>query len=216
MIRAAAIAAILPALAGTLCADVPRKQPRTKYAKLWNDSPFTSKPVSDSVEEDNPFDDFVLGGVSPIAGGYRVTLLDKKKSDARTYIESDKPSDFKILEVSRKKGDPLGTTVRLSRGSQTGVVSFDEKLLVLKAAPQQQQQNPAQQGRNQPPARPPVAGTQGQPNPAPQRQPRPRIVPPPAVNTPAPANAPQTLPAPAVQPNAIDVNEPPANFRRRR
>ncbi len=170
---------VLLALAGLVAADVPKKAPITKYSGLWVNSPFTSKPPPpEGVDAPNPLDDYALIGVSPIGGtGYRVTLINKKKPDERITVDSDSSkSGFKIVGVTRKAGDPLGTVVNMTNGSMSGSVKFDEKLLTLvKAAPPQAppgQQQQQQQQPGQPQIQP------GQPQP--QRQPRPRVVPPPA------------------------------------
>jgi hypothetical protein len=164
---------VLLALAGLAAADVPKKAPITKYSGLWVNSPFTSKPLVDpGGPEENPLDDYALIGVSPIGGtGHRVTLINKKKPDERITVDSDSPkSGFKILNVTRKAGDPLGTVVSMESGKMKGTVRFDEKLLTLvKAAPPAPQ--PGQPQPGQPQLQP------GQPQPG--RQPRPRVVPPP-------------------------------------
>lgn len=154
----------------------PTRPGLTKYQGLWNNSPFTSKPIVDpGVPEADPLEDLALLGVSPIANGYRVTLINKKKPEERKTVDSDKPSDeFKIISVVRKAGDPLATVVRMTAGSHTGNVGFDEKLLTLAPPPVAKPQAP--------PGVQPVPGQQmpqAMNNPQ-ARQPRPRVVPPPA------------------------------------
>ena len=164
--------------------------PLARYASLWANSPFTSKPpppVAGPLV--NPLDDYALIGVSPIGvNGYRITLINKKQPDQRITVDSGSTkTDFKILEVIRKSGDPLGTTVRMTSGSMTGIVSFDESLLTLVKA---QQGNPGNLQPTTPTIIPPIAQPQappsqhGHPNPPPggpfpTRQPRPRVIPPP-------------------------------------
>lgn len=165
-------------------AELPQKPPLNRYTRLWSDSPFTSKPPpTEQGPQVNPLDDYALIGVSPIGtNSYRVTLINKKQPDDRITVDSNSiRSDFKILGVTRKQGDPLGTVVRMSSGSMIGTVTFDEKLLTLAppAAPA------APQANGQPPMPVQVQpGQPGQPQPQPQRQPRPRVVPPPTLNTP--------------------------------
>jgi len=185
--HAAAPRILLLALAftGWAAADLPKKAPITKYTGLWTNSPFTSKPPPpEAGPAVNPLEDYALCGVSPVTAGYRVTLLNKKKPEERIIVETDRPSDgFKILSVTRKPGDPLGTVVRMMSGSITGTVSFDEKLLTLAAPP----------AAKPPPQAPPgvVPGQpQLQPGQMPQRQPRPRVVPPPMPQTPQPQQQP--------------------------
>ncbi|HVJ45732.1 MAG TPA: hypothetical protein VM511_05055, partial [Luteolibacter sp.] len=143
------------ALAAMAAADLPKPAPVTRYTALWTESPFTTKPPDNiNAPEPNPLEDYALGGIAPISGGYRITLLNRKNPEERIVIP-DNP-DFKILAVQYASGNPLDTTVRLSTGSKTGTVAFDPKLLVLKAAPapqpqQQQQQNMPPGAAPQPP-----------------------------------------------------------------
>lgn len=183
---------LLLALTGLAEAALPKKAPISRYTSLWTNSPFTSKPPPpEAGPENNPLDDYALIGVSPITGSnrYRVTLINKKKPDERITVDSDKTvSGFKILGVTRKPGDPLGTVVRMSSGSMTGTVSFDEKLLTVATA-----KAPPQAAPPQVPGQPPQPVPPGQAQPL--RQPRPRVVPPPA-----PKAGAQVKPAQPVQP----------------
>lgn len=164
-------------LIGWVFSQIPQKAPLSRYSGLWQDSPFTSKPPPPEAGPlVNPLEDFVLLGVSPIRGGYRVTMMDKKATDKRITVDSDnQSSNYKILGVSRTPGDPLGTSVQMSIGSKSGTIRYDEKTLVLAAAAPP---NPVA-----PPGQPPMPVVQPQPIPdgqQPVRQPRPRVVPPPA------------------------------------
>lgn len=166
-------------------ADLPKKAPITKYTGLWTNSPFTSKPPPpEAGPVVNPLEDYALVGVSPVGAGYRVTMMNKKKPEDRITVDSDRPREgFQILGVTRKKGDPLGTVVRMKSGESTGSISFDEKLLVLAAAPVAKAPPKVQPG-----AVPGQPVQPGQPQPggqSAQRQPRPRVVPPPQPGQPA-------------------------------
>lgn len=174
-------------LAGLAAADIPRKAPLSRYSTLSTNSPFTSKPLQpEGTPESNILDDYALIGVSPIGGnGYRVTIINKKKPEDRIKIDSDDPkSEFKVLGVTRKSGDPLGTVVSLGHGSMKGTVAFDEKLLTLvtpkPAAPQPPQ--PPIPGQPIPPTAMPNNGQPFQ-----GRQPRPRVIPPPTLPVQQPA-----------------------------
>jgi hypothetical protein len=141
----------------------------------------------------NPLEDYALLGVSPIANGHRVTLINKKQADQRITVETGKTSadGFSIIKVNREAGQPLNTTVLMASGSMQGTVSFDEKLLTIAAPPPTA---PAAQAPGQAPPQ-----IQGQPAPGQtiQRQPRPRVVPPPAPGQPnaAPAQIPGQRPS---------------------
>jgi len=188
-------------LTGWAAADLPRKAPLSKYTTLWTNSPFTSKPPPpEPGQVANPLEDYSLTGVSPIGSGYRVTLLNKKKPEEIIVVDSDKPAGgFKIIAVTRKSGDPLGTVVRLSSGTVTGTVAFDSSMLALAAPPAANPQP------NQPPGVQPLPAPQnGQPG---VRQPRPRVVPPP------PAAAPGSA---AARPQGIRPAQPSVRPDRRR
>ena len=190
MPRVLHIILLVPALVGWAAADVPRKAPITKYAGLWTNSPFTSKPPPpEAGPVVNPLEDYTLAGVSPVSSGYRVTLLNKKKPEERIIVESDKPREgFKILGVTRKAGDPLGTVVRMQSGSVTGTVAFDETLLTLAPPPAAKPQVPPGV------VPPPQLGQPPQPGQQPLRQPRPRVVPPPTPNPKRPTSSPAPSP----------------------
>jgi hypothetical protein len=197
-------------LIGWVAADLPRKAPLTKYSRLWSDSPFTSKPPPPPPgEEVNPLEDYALCGVSPIPSGYRVTLLNKKNPEERIVVDSDRPKEgFSILSVSRKAGDPLGTVVRMSSGSVTGTVAFDEAHLapVAPAAPAAPPKGPP---GLQLPGQP---GQPLQPGQIPQRQPRPRVVPPPT--TQAQGGVPGAAPGAAAIPQPQPTGARPTGFTR--
>jgi hypothetical protein len=186
------ISLLLAALSGLAFSDVPRKPVLSTYSKLWTDSPFTTKPPPPTAgPEGNPLDDYALLGISPIGGGkYRVTLINKKKPDERKMVYSDSAdSEFKILGVTKKAGDPMGTVVNMSVGSKTGTVSFDEKLLTI-APVAAAKPMPVQPGQPQPVP---------QPQPGDPRQPRPRVVPPPTIQPPGQPQVPQVQPGQPAQ-----------------
>lgn len=141
---------LILALVGGVRAEVPRKPVLSKYQSLWKDSPFTTKPEGPTVSTYNPMQDYVLLGVSPIEQGYRVTMLNRKRpNDRRLIVESHRPAaGFEIKEVMRKEGDPLATTVRLQRGTTTGVIAFEEKFLTLKPPPAAAAPNREQRGNS--------------------------------------------------------------------
>lgn len=193
-------------LTGWAAADVPRKAPLTKYRELWLNSPFTTKPPPDDNGPPPPsvLNDYALAGVSPIKGGYRVTIINKKNPDERKYVYSDQPNashGFTIVSVERKKGDLLGTVVHMRAGTQEGTVSYDEKFLTIAAPPAAAQPDPRgrQKGgkplppnnavnaaMNNPHQHPAANPPQGDQQNAP-RAPRPRVIgPPPAPQPPEP------------------------------
>jgi hypothetical protein len=179
---------IFTALTAGFCvvasADIPKKAPINKYAGLWSNSPFTSKPPPvQAGPVVNPLEDFTLSGISPVPGGYRITIISKKNPELKKVIEPGGKSEFTVVSVNRDPSKSLGTTVVLASGGMQGTVSFEKEMLTLKAPPAPQQQ-PQQQ--NLPPGITPAQAGQDANS---TRQPRPRIVPPP---TPAATNSKNT------------------------
>lgn len=135
----------LPAIA-----TVPQKAPLTRYATLWNPSPFTVKPVvAPTAPLANPFEELVLRGVAPLSnGGYLVTMVNKKNPQEVTRIDTQRGSDFTVVKVERDPSKRLGTVVHLSKGGQTGTVSYDEKIAnSIKALPKANPQQPPVPGQ---------------------------------------------------------------------
>jgi len=182
---------VLLSIIGLPAAELPKKALLARYTPLWENSPFTTKPkVDPGAPLENPFDNLVLKGVAPIAGGYLITLINKKNpAEAVPPIDTDRPSEYEVVKIDRDPDKPLGTVVTLKKGSQVGTVTYDDKLSAPKPPP-------AKPGRNlpgkpqvpgQPPQVPqaPQPPQPGQANPAAgaARQPRPRAVAPPTSGT---------------------------------
>ena len=168
------------AVSGLNAADLPKKAPLSRYTELWTKSPFTAppKPVDDGPVV-NPFEDLALKGVAPIAGGYLITLINKKNpAEAMPPIDTDQPSEFQVLRIEHDPDKALGTVVYLSKGDITGSVTFDEKLSFPKAPikPPVNKTAQPQPGQVVPPKPPPVPTPPPTP-PSASRQPRARVVP---------------------------------------
>ena len=168
------IATLLLASVGISEGRAPRKPVPSAYSSLWQDSPFTAKPVTVAGVAYNILNDYVLIGVGPAEKGHRVTLLNSKQpKDGRIIIRSGVPNqhDIMIDEVMsqgerRDSNGMLPTKVRIKDSSgNSAVVGFDKKFLTIKA--------PA-------PAAPMPAQPAQKPNPAkpdsPQRETRRRII----------------------------------------
>ncbi len=167
---------LLPAV---VLADVPVKPTLTRYAPLWTDSPFTTKPEpidTGRPPEENPLEDYALGGISKLKDGYYAVLINKKKPEEREVIKPGTDSDFQVVSVQWGEKNWKDTVATVRSGSHTGSVGFDDQVLAVKKTPPQQP--PAQQPQ---PGRPVIPGlnpnNQNQPNNV--RSPRPRVVRPP-------------------------------------
>lgn len=125
------------ATTGAVFADVPQKAPLGRYQALWHSSPFTSKPSCDlPTVAETAHDDFTLGGVSPIPGGYRVTILPKTGKLDRIHLDSGETvSGITIQRVEFDESDPLNTIVYLKSGALSAPLRFDRQALSSKPQP---------------------------------------------------------------------------------
>lgn len=125
---------LLAAAAPLVRAEVPAKAPVTRYSVLWNDFMVRTPERAESKPVD-PLADYALAGVSPVAGGYFVTLLNRKKPDERLLLEPGRKSDFRVMEVLPGEAGPLSTRVRIGYGHGDSLLAFDPALLALKPSP---------------------------------------------------------------------------------
>ena len=140
-------------LAGTtaFAAGPPVKQPVTKYLHLSQNSPFTTKPIiATEAREDTTFEDWALGGVSEVEGGYMVTLVNKKNQgetqvikprgtvhstkDEMKWIDPGAPGSFKVEGVEFGKKSWKDTIVLVSVGGEKGTMKFDDNQLAPASA----------------------------------------------------------------------------------
>ncbi|MBM3864161.1 MAG: hypothetical protein FJ385_09500 [Verrucomicrobia bacterium] len=172
---------------GAAHADIPRKAPILKYKSLWENSPFTTKPAPTAAPDAAPLEEYSLLGISPVSGGYRVTLGTKSKESGEKRIhvfsnESNAAHGFTIDRVEIDRDKPLNSKVHLNTPTGPGTVVFDQAALAARA-PQPQARPAMQMNAQGQPGQPgqPVAvqPPAGQPQPAgqPGGRPRPRIVP---------------------------------------
>lgn len=174
-------------------AGAPVKVPDHTYNHLSSNSPFTSKPEKKAPDDvATPLDDWALGGVSEVEGGYMVTIFHKKNAgemqiirpggtlkkakDEMEWINPGASGSYKVERVEYGKESWKDTVVYLSSGSRSDKVAFDEKLLApaAAAAPPQNRQ-PGQPGQPNAQQQPGIVLPAGQPG---NRPPRQRVVPP--------------------------------------
>jgi len=155
LLAAAVFAASLPVAGG---AGVPRKQPVGRYAALWNDSPFTVKPVEEGPKEPeaHPVDDYTLAGVAEMDGGWFVVLMNKKKRDDRVRIKPGVPNEQGFQVTNVKFGDGYkDTQVEVMAGGRKTWVAYEDKFLVLQRPPAAGGgKKPAPAAVKRPPAKP--------------------------------------------------------------
>ncbi|MFK7851336.1 MAG: hypothetical protein AB8D78_10195 [Akkermansiaceae bacterium] len=143
--KSAILTLILAGLTSPVWGEIPRKAPITRYTGLWTNSPFTSKPPPPTVVSTiNPLDDFVLTGIAPVPGGYRITVINRKDPTNKEVIEPGGNSDFELVSVNRNPEVSLGTTVVLAVNGKQGTVTFDRAAITLNSPPAAPQQRDEQ------------------------------------------------------------------------
>ena len=187
----------LAGVAALHAVEVPKKAPLTRYQSLWNESPFTTKPLPPPPDATvNPFEDMALRSIAPLSnGGYLINLVNRKNLEETTSIDTERSSEYKVVKVERNPDKRLGTVVHLTKGTVSGTVAYDEK---ISSAPKTAKPPKANQPNHpgQPPGAPAGPQLPGvNPN-DPNRQGRQRVV------VPAPTTAPGGAP-PAVVPGAV-------------
>jgi hypothetical protein len=136
--------------AAVASAEVPSKAPVGRYSLLWEAgrSPFTTPKKEASAPRANPLEDWSLGGVSEITGGYMITLNHRKNAGETLVIRPDgvqkllpdkverlepgAPGTFKLDRVEYGKGGWQDISVHLSAGSEVAVIRFDEDSIAPK------------------------------------------------------------------------------------
>jgi hypothetical protein len=76
------------------------------------------------------FDNYALGGVSKIAEGFFVVLIDRRDPQKRVVIRPGETSEFRVISVNWSNQDWKQTSVVLTDGRSTSPVGFDETLLI--------------------------------------------------------------------------------------
>lgn len=125
------IVAFTAGLMGFAVGEAPRKQEVDRYASLWNASPFTVKPSVHPAPDTNPMEDWALGGLSEVNGGYYMILLNRKSPGKAEIVTPQAESDFQVMSVRRDTNDYLKTQVQVSYQGLAAWIGYDEKLLTL-------------------------------------------------------------------------------------
>lgn len=117
-------AVIWPAQAG----DIPDGYPVTRYASLWQHSPFTTVSVQQEAAPAGFADKLVLVGVATIGNEKMATLINKDSQERIEVAASPNAQGLRLVSVE-PNADPLAVTVTIQKGDETGKVKFDKATL---------------------------------------------------------------------------------------
>jgi len=121
---------------GVVSAKPPRQPRVSQYSRLWTASPFTIKPTAPVTTVASPLErDWSLGSIVPVNNGYAVTLINKKdRKDRVRFLPGFSAGEFKLLEVKQNINSRKESRVLISKGSQKGWITYDEKVVALRVA----------------------------------------------------------------------------------
>jgi len=122
-------------MAAWVSAKPPEKPRLMQYSRLWTNSPFTIKPARAVPTVVSPLErEWSLGSIRPSPNGYSVTLINKKNRKERVrFIPGYSSGAFKLLEVKQNVQSPKQSKVLVSKGGQKGWITYDEKIVALRA-----------------------------------------------------------------------------------
>lgn len=142
-------------LAGLVMAKPPRKPSVGQFSALITRSPFTIKPTKEPTKTLSPLErDWMLGSIRPSGNGWSVTLINKKdRKDRIRLIPGFSSGDFQIVEVNQDPRDFENSRVKIRKGSQTGWITYDEKLVKVRpsAASRTSSKKTSNKGKSSPP-----------------------------------------------------------------
>lgn len=121
----------------------PRKPAASQFNILVAKSPFTIRATSEGTRSLSPLEkEWGLGSIRPNTGGtgWSVTLINKKDRKKRLrFVPGFSPEGYELLEVKQDTKSPKASEVKVSDGSQTAWISYDENLIKLRKTTQSKQ-----------------------------------------------------------------------------
>lgn len=150
-------------------AAIPQAYDIARYQFIWEKSPFT---LSSAAEEPvaNFAANYALVGQGFIGGRAYVRILDKTSQQRFTVAEGEPANGVELISLEASN-DPLESTARVRKGSETGVLRFDPALLsAASAAPPAVPAVPQPPGNVQPDVNKPTQTPPGTNIPAPRRR----------------------------------------------
>jgi hypothetical protein len=136
--RAIIIAGLVAA--GVVHAVPPRKPAASQFNILVAKSPFTIRATSEGTRLLSPLEkEWMLGSIRPNTGGtgWSVTLINKKDRKKRLrFVPGFSPDGYELLEVRQDTKSPKASEVKVSDGSQTAWIAYDDNLIKVRKTAQ--------------------------------------------------------------------------------
>jgi hypothetical protein len=152
---------------------VPQAYPEDRYLTMWDKNPFLLKTAVIEQKTESFAKDWALSGISASSGIYSVRIFNKQTGKfERLKQGSVSAGEFQLVSVTYDK-DRSKSSVKVSRGSETAELKYDDSLMSRPVTVQNTNaaagaapgQNPAQPNNpNLPPGLPPGLPNGAQPN----------------------------------------------------
>ncbi len=152
---------------------VPQAYPEDRYLTMWDKNPFLLKTAVIEQKAESFAKDWALAGISASSGIYSVRIFNKQTGKfERLKQGSVSAGEFQLVSVTYDK-DRSKSSVKVSRGSETAELKYDDSLMSRPVTVQNTNaaagaapgQNPAQPNNpNLPPGLPPGLPNGAQPN----------------------------------------------------
>ena len=140
---------------------IPQAYPEERYLTMWDKNPFLLKTAVIEQKTESFAKDWALSGISATGGVYTVRIFNKQTGKFERLKQGQETgSEFRLVEVNYDK-DRSKSKIKVSRGSETAELTYDDSLMSRPVTVQNTMGTPSTPGQN--PGNPGNPGQPGQP-----------------------------------------------------
>jgi hypothetical protein len=107
---------------------VPLAYPEDRYLTMWDKNPFLLKTVVVDQKTESFAKDWALRGIMASDGLYHVSILNKVTGKSERLKEGESGKEFRLVSVNYDK-NRRKSSVKVSRGTETAELTYDEGML---------------------------------------------------------------------------------------
>lgn len=107
---------------------VPTAYPEDRYLTMWDKNPFLLKTVVVEQKTESFAKDWALRGIMASDGLYHVSIFNKVTGKSERLKEGESGKEFRLVSVNYDKNRKK-SSVKVSRGSETAELTYDEGVL---------------------------------------------------------------------------------------
>jgi hypothetical protein len=141
---------------------IPKAFPEDRYLTMWDKNPFQRKVVKIEQAVESFAKDWALSGISASGGVFTVRIFNKQTGKFERLKQGQPGGDFQLVSVNYDK-DRAKSSVKVSRGSETAELKYDDSLMSRPVTVQNTMAAPAGQNAQGTPGNPANPGTPGAP-----------------------------------------------------